>query len=361
MRIVVGMLILFPQLLFAQTDSNTVDSASEKKKVYTVVEEMPRFVGGEEALMMYISHNIRYPAEARNNGVTGKVYLSFIVNDSGKVRDVKVLKGIGSGCDEEAMRVIKQMPDWEPGRQNGEPVSVYYNVPISFNLSKGPPANYSGNSSSRSNLRNRPLSYHTYNDGVTYLKAGKYELARKKFEEALKGAQEGLGDIDALFNLGVTRFYLGDTSGACWLWRGAMGYRDEESGKYYEKYCSACKDSLEGNSTLSLARIKMIQSNTKESGKLVLPRIKFSDGKLKNYLYENVSFLKSKDKNNKYDFTVTFLVASDGSIMDPEITKGSTNGNDEEIISVFKKMVKWIPGVYDFCPVGMYQEIELRN
>lgn len=101
---------------------------------FTVVEEMPGFPGGEEALMKYLASNIKYPAIARENGISGRVYLNFVVSKDGKVKDVKVLRGIGGGCDEEAIRVVKNMPDWKPGRQNGRPVAVYYNVPVNFTL-----------------------------------------------------------------------------------------------------------------------------------------------------------------------------------------------------------------------------------
>ena len=95
---------------------------------------MPSFPGGEEALMKYLGTQIKYPVMARENGISGRVYLSFYVDKDGKVKEVKVLRGIGGGCDEEALRVVRAMPDWKPGRQNGRNVAVYYNVPVSFNL-----------------------------------------------------------------------------------------------------------------------------------------------------------------------------------------------------------------------------------
>lgn len=106
----------------------------DEGKIFTVVEEMPSFPGGEEALIKYIQSQIKYPLIARENSIQGKVYISFYVDKDGKVKDPKVLRGIGGGCDEEALRVVKTMPDWKPGRQNGRAVSVYYNVPISFSL-----------------------------------------------------------------------------------------------------------------------------------------------------------------------------------------------------------------------------------
>jgi protein TonB len=103
-------------------------------KIFTVVEEMPSFPGGEEKLLQYVRSNIKYPSIARENGISGRVYVTFVVDKDGKINDVKLLRGIGGGCDEEALRVVKGMPDWKPGRQNGRSVSVQFNLPVNFNL-----------------------------------------------------------------------------------------------------------------------------------------------------------------------------------------------------------------------------------
>jgi periplasmic protein TonB len=107
----------------------------DEGKVFTYVEEMPSFpTGGEAGMYEYISKNIKYPPLARENGISGRVFVNFIVDKNGNVKDVKVLRGIGGGCDEEAIRVIKSMPDWKPGKQNGRAVQVSFNVPINFTL-----------------------------------------------------------------------------------------------------------------------------------------------------------------------------------------------------------------------------------
>lgn len=103
-------------------------------KVFTYVEEMPTFPGGDQALFEYIQKNIKYPALARENGITGRVFVGFVVGKEGKIREVKVIRGLWSGCDDEAVRVIKSMPDWKPGKQNGRAVDVSYTVPINFTL-----------------------------------------------------------------------------------------------------------------------------------------------------------------------------------------------------------------------------------
>lgn len=102
--------------------------------LFTVVEDMPQFPGGDEARIKYMQENIKYPEEARKKGIQGTVYVTFVVEKNGKISDVRVLRGIGGGCDEEAIRVIQNMPDWIPGKQRGEAVRVQFNTPIRFAL-----------------------------------------------------------------------------------------------------------------------------------------------------------------------------------------------------------------------------------
>ena len=112
----------------------TNNNGNGTTKTMTWAEVMPSFPGGESAMLKYLSTHINYPATARENNVTGIVYLSFVVNTEGEITDLKTLRGIGSGCEEEAMRVIQSMPKWSAGIQNGQPVNVQYNLPISFRL-----------------------------------------------------------------------------------------------------------------------------------------------------------------------------------------------------------------------------------
>jgi len=103
-------------------------------EIFTVVEQNPEFPGGDAKLFEYLGKNIKYPAMARENGITGTVYVTFVVESSGEISDVKLLRGIKGGCDEEAMRVVKNMPSWKPGRQNGKNVRVQFNLPVRFKL-----------------------------------------------------------------------------------------------------------------------------------------------------------------------------------------------------------------------------------
>ena len=111
-----------------------IDVPEEKKEVFTIVEEMPSYPGGEAERNKFLADNIVYPQQATENGIQGTVYVSFVVDSKGNVTDVKILRGIGGGCDEEALRVVKMMPKWHPGKQNGKQVRVLFNMPIYFKL-----------------------------------------------------------------------------------------------------------------------------------------------------------------------------------------------------------------------------------
>lgn len=100
------------------------------------VEIMPEFTGGEKARIKYLRDNVRYPSEALRSGVQGRVYISFIVEADGSVSNVNLLRGIGFGCDEEALRVLSAMPRWKPGIQSGKTVRVLYNTDIKFTLAQ---------------------------------------------------------------------------------------------------------------------------------------------------------------------------------------------------------------------------------
>lgn len=118
----------------AQEPAKTPVFSLEEETIFQLVEQMPTFPGGMPGLSQYLSSTLRYPGEAQQAKVQGTVFVGFVVNATGGITQVTVLKGIGYGCDEEAMRVIQLMPAWTPGRQDGKPVSVRYSIPIRFVL-----------------------------------------------------------------------------------------------------------------------------------------------------------------------------------------------------------------------------------
>lgn len=113
----------------------TLDNFTQKDSVYKVVEFMPEFPGGVQALMQYLGSNIKYPEQAKKDSVQGRVFISFVIEKDGQVSNAEVLRGIGGGCDLESLRVVNSMPKWSPGKdENGNPVRVAYNLPVKFKL-----------------------------------------------------------------------------------------------------------------------------------------------------------------------------------------------------------------------------------
>lgn len=110
------------------------EEASDEGEVFQVVEQMPEFPGGMDALMLYLGKNIKYPASAQENGIQGRVIIEFTVNKDGSIVDPVVRKSLDPACDKESMRVIKAMPRWKPGKQRGKAVRVRYTVPVLFRL-----------------------------------------------------------------------------------------------------------------------------------------------------------------------------------------------------------------------------------
>ena len=110
------------------------ESSAQDTKVYETVEQMPEFPGGMEALVNYLQENVKYPEQAAKNKVQGRVLVQFIVDKTGQVGDVKVVRSVNEELDAEAVRVVKSMPDFIPGRQDGKAVSVWFTLPISFKL-----------------------------------------------------------------------------------------------------------------------------------------------------------------------------------------------------------------------------------
>ena len=107
---------------------------AEKEQIFTHVEQSPQFPGGDKELFAYLNNNLKYPTIAQEQGVQGQVVLRFVVGKNGEVTDITVVRSLDPRCDQEAIRVVKAMPRWIPGKNNGNPVMVYYNLPVRFTL-----------------------------------------------------------------------------------------------------------------------------------------------------------------------------------------------------------------------------------
>lgn len=111
-----------------------VEKKHEPEKIFVAVEQPAEFPGGQAAMMKWLSNNIRYPESAQQNGISGRVVVKFVVEKDGSIGSPQIVKGVDRDLDQEALRVVKRMPKWQPGKNNGQPVRSYFNLPVTFRL-----------------------------------------------------------------------------------------------------------------------------------------------------------------------------------------------------------------------------------
>lgn len=268
--------LLFLNLIIIVTIRHSFSQAPVEDKIFTIVEEMPQFPGGDSALKRYIQTNIRYPDKAREHSITGTVYVSFLVDKDGNIQDPKLLRGIGGGCDEEALKVISSMPAWLPGKQNGRAVIVQYNIPIKFNVEK---SNTNQLASNNSHFRK------FYDQGIKYFEEKEYEKAIESFTSVIANIQ----DIDSYYNRGTCYKKLGNDTAACNDWRRAKELGDLNVNKLLLKYCGETKSQTQD--TVIKQLLKPSQSEIKIKN---YPSVLIEEG----YEFSEASFSQIKNKNN---------------------------------------------------------------
>ncbi|MFM2049381.1 MAG: hypothetical protein RI955_1929 [Bacteroidota bacterium] len=117
-----------------EVDPGIGKEVDAKPTIFTFVEQMPAYPGGEDAMQEFLGSNIKYPARARENQTEGKVVLTFVVNETGAIGDIRILRDIGDGCGQAAVDAVKKMKNWVPGKQNGKPVQVQFTLPVQMSL-----------------------------------------------------------------------------------------------------------------------------------------------------------------------------------------------------------------------------------
>jgi TonB family protein len=202
-------LLLFP----LNGSSQSSDASSE---VYTLTEEMPEYPGGMSALSAFLSKNIDYPAVCRENGIQGKVFLKFVIDELGDLRSIEVIKSSGTDLlDKEALRVAHQMSRWKPGFLKGRAVKVYYNLPINFKIDE-PAIEF--------NVNNQQAAYL---EGKALLLKGDKNAATHRFETA--------GDADSYYVLGVLKYNDHDKKIAKAYFEKALEVSNDQTTKAYTK------------------------------------------------------------------------------------------------------------------------------
>jgi protein TonB len=124
----------FAGFMIISSYAQTTEKRTKEEPVFTFVEVQPEFPGGIEAMSKYLVENIAYPKDAKKANIQGKVYLKFVVDSKGNVRDAVIIKGVSESIDTEALRIVSAMPAWKPGTLGGKAVNVYYSLPLDFRL-----------------------------------------------------------------------------------------------------------------------------------------------------------------------------------------------------------------------------------
>ncbi|MFM2224675.1 MAG: hypothetical protein RJA07_877 [Bacteroidota bacterium] len=134
MKKTILLISVFVGLLLTNLKAQSEKGDTAQKQVFRMVEQMPEFYFGEDSMSRFISNNLIYPIIAKQKGLQGKVIIQFVVNSDGTLSDYKILRDIGEGCGQAVVDVVRKMPKWKPGKQNGKFVNVYFVLPISFSL-----------------------------------------------------------------------------------------------------------------------------------------------------------------------------------------------------------------------------------
>jgi TonB family protein len=200
-------------LCFSQSPERNMADQPGKNSV----SQLPEFPGGGNALRQFLRLETTYPKQAKEEAIEGIVWIGFVVCGNGKIKDIKVVKGIHKVLDDEAVRVIGSMPDWRPGKDKDKPIDSYVQLPIKWSIGG------SGTSASK-----------YYNKGVESLKQKNYADAIENFNLCLKKSPT---DMDALYNRGVCSIILKDTIKACEYWRLSRILGDEEIQSMLTQYC----------------------------------------------------------------------------------------------------------------------------
>ncbi len=285
-----------------------VDNAEE---VFMVVEKMPEFPGGNAELMKFFTTNLKYPIEAQQQGVQGRVIVQFVVGKEGKLRDFEIKKGVSPDLDAEAIRVCQAMPNWKPGTQRGEAVSVKYTVPISFRLESG-------------------KQEHTAACIVRVNNKGGY----------MYGPFMKEGSLEEVLNYVNDQRKESDSAG---------------KGNYFKVQLIADKDAPQESVDKlkeALREIYVLQINYKkldadEVFQVVekMPEFPGGNAELMNYLRENIRYpQKAMEDSIQGRVIVQFVVTKTGAISNATIIRGVSPELDAEALRVINAMPAWTPG-----------------
>jgi TonB family protein len=311
--------LCIPFKLFSQAPQNDT--------VYDFVTKMPEYPGGQKAMLSYFIENMRYPLSAYLNGVSATAYVNFIVETDGSVSDVVVLKSIGYGCDQEAIRLVYQMKDWKPGELDGIKVRVRSNLPVYFKEEL-----YID-----SRIYTKPDTLPEFPGGIDSLFS--YLKQEKTYPEKAKA-----NDIGGMVKLNFVVEKDGSVSNLMIL--DSIGYGcDEEAIRVISAMPNWEPGYMDGQSVRSLLSLNL-DFNPAFTVVETMPSYPGGMGELMKFLANNIKYpLQAKSNGIQGRVFINFTVEADGSISNVRVLRGIGGGCDEEAVRVIKKMPKWDPGI----------------
>ncbi|WBO84352.1 TonB family protein [Hymenobacter yonginensis] len=331
--------------------AGTIIEDTSMSKAYTFVEQMPVFPGGMDSLRAYIQQHVKYPAQALREKVEGRVFVRFVVDTKGLVREVQVQKGIGAGCDEEAVRVVRSLPRFEPGKQNGQQVPVYYTVPVVFNVTPPRSSDLMDMPAQATPVppQPEPEKVYTYVEQMPTLSgpAGRTTLSIA-IQQALvlppevrEGRSEGTVFLNFVVQSTGTISDLKVVRGLCPACDAAAlaavrALPPFEPGKQNGRAVAV----------QFTVPVQMLGPNhVFEGGQVAMPAVFPGGGlALRQYLTKELKepkVLKQEDLRGAVE--VRFVVQADGSIGAAEITRPLCRSCDEEALRLMRAMPRWTP------------------
>jgi bla regulator protein blaR1 len=324
--------ILIP-LLFMLCFYNVSFAQEDTSKVYSIVDRMPQFPGGDSVLKSLLEASIRYPLEDKRKGNEGIVYVTFVIDTIGRVTHVELLRSAGQSLDDEAVRVVKGLPLWAPGSHKGKKVRVQYHLPVKFTLT------------TRTELRDFEHSHNYAEEGTNFLKAGEYDKAIQNFSLAI--AQDK-SDIDSYYNRAVCYFKKGNNADACADLQKAKELGDKQSRELFLKLC--------GTPPVTIPPDTVAKENTMEN-----PSFPGGNKAFSKYIDENLIYPEEAAKK-KIEGTVevSFTIDENGKITNATIVKSLNESCDAEALRFVNTMPGWVPGKQNGKPISFQYNLPLQ-
>jgi len=316
-------------------------------EIFTISEIQPTFPGGDDALLHYLGRNLSYPIEAKEQGIQGTIFITFVVETDGSISNVKVLRGIGGGCDEEALRVVRNMPKWSPGMQRGKYVRVQFNLPIRFLLSDG-------------EIYPKLLS-----EGEAALRLGDCYKAEEIFSNQISSKKKRHITSNDYYNLAMSKICLKDSLGYCYYLRLALDLYHIDALNNYNIDCI----NFNFESYAENFKTQKIIEQQQKSAQSCTEVFKIADIQpvfpgditmMNDFIKSNIEYPKKALKNNiSGKVYVSFIITHEGKIENIVVLKGLGYGCDEEAVRVIKSMPQWTPGILNGQNVCMQYNLAI--